>query len=482
MPAFRNDTQTMQLQEQIDNGLAIGTGRLRLIPEKTLPMAVRRILENFDHWNAAGLIHDRQMLLSDTGTLTGNMAMPPSFQRTIIKEAFSDLKLLDLVNVFTDPTAQATTMIPYETRSAGTVLNDGIVYEGASIPKAGIQQSMQLAYINPMKISCLVSNEAQFFSASISADWDAMSRNIASNAGLIRERVCRRIANEMQRASDAYQATAVTGEDIASQLDGGTSLIKLAHWPLVRPHQQRDLQGVAIGDEEHPVTLIVNSVAVAPYDGSGTQSAGTYWTVSSFNLGLIRLVDQTGEPVTPAVASACTVDYSYATNVTKFDVKLPANTELSAHLDGALYFIGAARAMLDRQRFVKANYALMGPLLNNTLTNARSFNASWQRTGSTLSSLQGDLDRIKALECWSTNVGCDLGDERVIVGEAGTVSYVVAKPFMTGLPFERQDTNGPTGEKIAYGEEYNAILVPPAIRHRLTSVIIYDSDARAAAV
>jgi len=482
MPAFRNDTQTMQLQEQIDNGLSIGTGRLRLIKETQLPMTVRRILANFDHWHSPKLAAEQQILLSENATFAGNMEMPASFQRTIIKETYSDFKLLDLVNVLTDQTMQSTTAIPYEIRLPGTLFNDGIVAESSPIPKAGIRQELEFAYINAMKMSAIVSNEAQFFSASISADWDAMSRCIASNAGLIRERVCRRIANEMQRASDAYQASAVTGEDIAGQLDGGTSLLKLANWPLVRPHQQRNLQGTAIGDPECPITLTINSAEVPPFDGSGNQSAGIYYAVANFNLGLIRLVDQIGEPVTPTASTSCTIDYHCATNVTKFDVKLPANTELSAHIDGALDAIGAARATLDQKRFVKVDFALMSPVLNNVLTNARSFNASWQRTGSTLSPLQGDLDRIKSIECWATNVVCDLGDERAILGQSGTLSYAIAKPFFTGTPFERQDTNGPTGEKVAYGEEYSAIVVPSAIRHRLTSVIIYDSDARAAAV
>ena len=87
------------------------------------------------------------------------------------------------------------------------------------------------------------------------------------------------------------------------------------------------------------------------------------------------------------------------------------------------------------------------------------------------------------MAAFGTNApGIDLADDRILMGARGTLSYVVVKPFMTGTPFEAVDSNGlPTGERIAYGEEYNAIHVPSPLQARLTSVIVYDSDARTAA-
>lgn len=125
----------------------------------------------------------------------------------------------------------------------------------------------------------------------------------------------------------------------------------------------------------------------------------------------------------------------------------------------------------------------MSSVLNDLLTNAKSFVSSYARTG-TLLSTQGDLERIKSLPTFSSNVpGSDLGSERILLGRMDACTYAIAKPFQTGTPFEATGPNGlPTGEKIAYGEEYSAIHVPVPYRKYLTSVMAYDSDARTTAI
>ncbi len=474
------ETEGMRLQEQIDAKLKRCTNfDFKLSQDRRISMAVQRVLENFDHWNSQK-ITDHKKCLSGDITNTGSMEMPAGFQRTILREALADSKILDLVNLYANPTAQATTLIPYATRQVDP-LHDGIVYESQPIPRAGITQAMHIARICATKISCVVSNEIQYLSSQISLDWDALANNIESNALIVREQINRRLCNEHQRAADAYQAAEVANENVAAQLNGTKSLIKTAQFPIVRPYQDRDLQGIAQGAPECPLTLTIDAAEIPPWNGTGNQTPGIYYVLHSLNLGMIRLVNAAGEPATPT-ASTATISYWRATNVSKFDLKLPENTELPAHLDGALAAIGAARAMLSNSRYVTADFALMSPILNNLFTQARSFNAKWKRYGTTLQET-GDLDQINSLECWATNMRCDLGNERVIIGERGTVTYMIAKPFQTGTPFERQNSDGyATGEKIAYGEEYSAICVPPPSRNRVTSVILFDSDIRAAAV
>lgn len=481
------DHAPKRLQDALDQRLkespSYGNGQLRLTEEKKLKPGVRRILAMFDERHAAQLDAEARRLADGGPTTISNISVPAGFQRTVIREALSDLAILDVVQMLTDPTAQATTQIPYETRLPGDNLNDGIVYEGAEIPRASIEQRMETAYINAMKLSMKISNEVAHFSMASLIDWDAYGRNVESNSRVMRERVCRRIANELQRSADAYAATAVTGESLTTLLDGSHSLIKTAHFPIVRPMQYRDLQGNVIGSELNPIAISINGTAISRYDGSGTQSAGTYWSVENYNLGYIRLVDEAGDPVTPTYTSeTTTVGYSYATNVVIFDLKLPASTALEDHLNGALRTIGARKAMLSTSRYILADFQLMSPTLNDMLTNARQFAAEAMRAGSNLTGV-GDLATIKGIPAYGTNApNIDLGDERIILGQRGTLSYVVAKPFMTGQPFEAVGTNGlPTGQRVAYGEEYNAIHVPTPIRNRLTSIIMYDSDDRTAA-
>lgn len=481
-----DDRSPLKLQERINaklaGSLAHGNGRLKLKDEKALSPAAKRILAAFDAANGRAL-HDEAKRLADGGATTvSNITVPVGFQRTVIREALSDLNVLDLVQVITDPQAQATTQIPYELRKTGTIVNDGIVFEGAGIPRASVEQKMDTAYINKMALSMRISNEVAHFSSAALIDWDAYARNVDSNARVMRELVARRVANELQRSADAYSPTTRTAESVSAQLNGSNSLLKTAFWPIVRPKQARDLQGAAIGAAINPIGVTINSVARSQYDGTGTQAAGIYWTVESYNLGFIRLVTEAGVPTGPANTGTNTVTYASANNLVKFDLKLPASTALESHLNGALRAVGARKATMSGDRFVMPDMLLMSPILNDTLTNAAQFAAEAARAGSALSGV-GDLAAIKGIPAFGTNApSIDLGDERIIMGERGTLSYVVAKAFMTGAPFEAFNAAGlPTGERMAYGEEYNAIHVPTPIQYRLTSVILYDSDARTAA-
>ncbi|MEN8129839.1 MAG: hypothetical protein ABFS45_06515 [Pseudomonadota bacterium] len=162
----------------------------------------------------------------------------------------------------------------------------------------------------------------------------------------------------------------------------------------------------------------------------------------------------------------------------KFDLD-NGSTELDLHLNGVLRAVGERKAMLSNDRFVMPDFLLMSPVMNDVATNARAFTASLKRNG-TDTTPEGDLETIKGIPAWSTNApGVDLGDERILMGQRGTLTYTVAKAFTTGNPFEMTDGSGnATGKKQAYGEEYSVIKVPSAIRNQLTSVIAYSASAR----
>jgi hypothetical protein len=475
------DSTGQQLQDLVDQQFkrtnSYAMGRLALTEQDKVNPFCRQVLAMYDQINGPKLYAEHRMLANGE-TDIGGTDLPVSVQRSVIREALSDLRVLELVQTLTDMQAQGTTEIPYEVRDTDSVHNDGIVYEGNAIHRAGVEQKMDLAYVVPMKIAMIVSNEVAHFSRNSRIDWDAWARNVSSNSRLMRELVVRRICNELQRATDAYGATAVTGEDLSSQTDGSTSQLKLANFPLVRPHQPKDLQGNNVGTAEHTITITMDGSPVEAYDGTGNQSAGTYYKVTNYNLGYIQLVDETGSPATPDPTNL-TIDYSYATNVEKFDLDVPSGTLESRHLNGLLRAIGARKAVLSADRFVSAEYMLMSPVLNDIATNAEGFAASGRRSGSELDG-GGDLETIKAVDAYATNApSVDLGDERIILGSRGQLTYTVAKPMTMGDPFEATDGNGnPTGQKQAYGEEYNAVHVPKPIRGRMTSVIAYSATSR----
>ena len=478
---FRKN-EAIRLQETLNFGLRTGAGRLRLLDEDALPASIKRVLSIFDARHAPEIL-EQSKTLSDGGPLTtSGMSVPAGFQRTVIREALSDLRILDLINTIIDPTSGATTTIPYEVRKPGSIVQDGIVYEGAGIPRASIEQKIDIAYLSAMKLSFAISSEMIFFSNNSLLDWNALSKNIESNSRLVKELLARRILNEMQRSADCFGAVGPVTDDIASQLTGTASIIKTAYFPIIRPKTVRDLQGVQIGDTEHPISLVVNGAVAPAWDGSGNQAAGIYWRVENYNLGFLRIVDKDGNPITPSATSACSLTYSVATNCATFDLKLPSGVAMEDHLNGLLRAVGARKAIMNSDRYVLPDFMIMSPILNDVLTNASQFVSSQARAGSELTAA-GDLQSIKSIPTYSTNApNVDLGDDRILMGATGTLTYAVAKPFETGQPFDAFNSNRlPTGEKIAYGEEFSAVHIPVALRGRLTSVIVYDSDARAAA-
>ncbi|MBK7011926.1 MAG: hypothetical protein IPH43_04055 [Xanthomonadales bacterium] len=235
-----------------------------------------------------------RLLLAGGAVSIGDTALPASYQREVLIEALADLRILELVSADVEPTDSATHTIPYESRDVSSVYNDGITYEGQAIQLAGVSQANVFAYIEPMKIGLELSDEVMHFSRSNgNVNWDAWGRNIASNSRLARELIARRISNRMQRSADAYGSVAVVAEAVDAQVTVANSLIKLANFPLIRPYQVRDLQGNAVGSPEHPIAFTRNGVACTEFDGTGTQTAGTYYRVENWNLGLLRMVDQT---------------------------------------------------------------------------------------------------------------------------------------------------------------------------------------------
>ena len=443
--------------------------------DKLHPFTVK-VLSEFDRLFARELNAERK-LLAGTQTDMANTKLPYGVQREVIKEALSDLNVLNLVQTLTDFSAQATVQVPYEERELGAVMNDGMVFEGQAIPFAGITQRMDTAFVNQMKLALVVTNEVVHFTRSSLINWDALARNIQSNARILRELVARRIMNEIQRASDAFNAVAVSNESITAT--ASTGVFKTAQWPVVRPHQVLNLQGAAVGEVEHPLKFVVSGAEVKAFDGSGAQSAGTYYRIVNLNQGVFQLVDQAGQPKTGA--ATITAAYSRASNIAKFDMDVPAGVKLEEHLNGLLRLVGAQKAMMNGHRYRTPDYLLMSPVLNDQITNASEFIADHKRNG-TDTTQAGDLLGIKNISAYGTNApNTDLGDDRVIMGQRGLTTYTVVKPFATGELIELTNGQGqPLGKKAAYGEEYNSIYTPKVLRGGCTSIVVYSATARAA--
>lgn len=464
-----------KLAEDVRKGLQqVGAQHgLKLAEEGKQSPFVQRLLSEFDAKHAEALHREAKKLSGGTVGIS-DTSLPASYQRAVIEETYQDLNVLALVNASVDPTAAATHNIPYETRDTAGVLNDAVTYEGQAIQQAGISQAMDLAYIEPRKLALELSNEVIFFTRQNGLiNWDAWARNIASNSRLMRELVARAIANRMQREADAYSVTTVAAGGATTAYTGATNGYKTANFPVVRPRQIRDLKGNAVGSVLNPITVKDGSTVLSEYDGTGTQSAGKYYKVLSYNLGLFQIVDQTGAATAPA--GTVTIGYDYTTNVVKVDTDTASGSTYEKQMNKILQAIGARKAVLSGDRYVTPDFMLMSDALHNMVTDAEQFSANSQRADASITAL-GGLNPVKGISPWTTNApGIDLGDERILLGQRGVMAYTVAKVFSIGDPVERVDSNGKfIGKKGAYGEEYSSLHVPSPLRSRFTSVLAYS--------
>lgn len=416
-----------------------------------------------------------QMVLSGDAVATNGNYLPVSFNKEIIRLALADLKILELVKGIVDTSATANVLIPYEVRikSPADFPNFGIVYEGQGIPFSGVSLETESAYIQPIKLALKVTNEIMHFTRAADMDWDAWADNANSNARFIKELLQLRIAAEMQRASDSYQAMAVNNEAIVADANGR---IKTAHFPIVRPYQAHSLSGVSIGNPKNPISLILNNKTIPFYDNRFEVPSDLYWYFSNLNLGYIQLVDKNGQLAGANLSGV--LSYSYATNLIKFDMAVPEGISLAKHLNGLLDVIGNQIAMLTSHRYSRPEFMLMSAMVNNEITKAEYFIASLKRNGSDTNS-SGDLTTIKGVPVYDAGLPGDLGDHRIILGAHNLTAYAIAKPYEISDPFQATNGQGrPTGEQLAYAQEFSVVHTPDAVCGRYTSVLLYDSRTR----
>jgi len=467
------------IRVKLKDSAAFGNGKLRLSDEKDLHPFARKVLAQFDADNAQRLHAEARCLAGET--TISDAAIPVSYQREVIRESLSDMNMLFLLTTNVDASAGPVHQIPYTNRDISGITNEGRVYEGQGINSVGVVQALSTAYIEPVKLAIDVTLEVENFTRnSGQINYDAFAESVSAAARYQREIITRKATNEWQRSSDAYGAVAVAAESFIAQATGAESVFKTVNFPIVRPYQPRDLQGNTTGTAEHLIVVVLNTVTLLEYNGSGTQAAGNYWRMINWNIGTFQIVNQLGVVQTPTGATATTIAYSRATNVALFDTDLGA-LNLAQRMSLALQAFGLRKARLSQDRYVEPNFALMAVTAHDSLSNAEHFELNRSRADMTL--LQtGDMGVIKGLGTWKTNApGNDMAEDRVLISERGLLRYTIQKAFSLGAPFEKMDSTGrPIGVRGAYGTEFSSLHVPPALRGHSTSLVLYSATARAA--
>ncbi len=456
-----------------DNIRFAATGGQLLAVNKEI---AERVLAEFDAIHGAQLHAEHKLLAAGDGKVS-DVAVPATFERTVLREALYGMVGLQFVDVGT-AAFSATTQIPYsyrDTTAAGRA--NTRVYEGGAIPRAGVKQAMDTAYLVPQKLAFEVSDELRYLTSNGQlVNWDVVAENARNAIRIIGEDGEKLIADELLNAADQYASTDVAGEATATG-DGAKKTFVLDNFPVLRPKKIYDLQGNQVGSTLYPVTVTVGGAAKTEYDGTGTQAAGLYWSMD-WNLGELTFVSELGVPTAPANAAAIVTSYTYTTNVYKFDTDLGA-LKAKEKWDDFLYRYGLRKSVIEDQRFYKANYGLMSGTVMTMVEQAETFGANSARPGTDLA-ITGNLGRIKDVPNFKFYApGLAMADQRVLVGERGLTRWRMAKAWSMGQLQDQKDANGRfTGKKEAYGDQFIFLHTPTPLKAGLTSIVLYSGTAR----
>lgn len=470
------------LQESVDKRLGLTdmpaarrfdrtAGQLQAVNKEL----AEKVLAQFDATHAYQL-HAEHKMLAAGDSVVSDVAVPASFERTVIREALYNMVGLQFVDVGVEQFA-ASHLIPYsyrDTTAAGR--SSTRKYEGQAISRAAMKQTSETAYPIPQKLAFEVSDELRYLTSNGTLNWDSVVENTRNASRIIGEDGEQLIFDEILNASDQYATTAVVNEATATA-DGTKTIFSLTSFPVVRPKKVYDLQGTQVGSTLYGITVTVNAAAKTEYDGTGTQAAGLYWTMD-YNLGELHFVSELGVATAPTNTHAIVASYTYTTNCYKFDTDLGSLTT-GEKWDDFLYRFSLRKNIIEYDRYHACNFGVMSGTVRTQAEQARSFVESWARKGTDLS-MEGNLGQIKGVQQYaSTAPGLAMGDQRVVLGERGITRYRMAKPWTMGQLENQKDANGRfTGKKEAYGDQFIYLHTPTQLKAAYTSVVLYSATTR----
>lgn len=480
------------LQEQIDRRLGFDrlpdaqryerTGGRLLAHNQAF---AERALAAFDAEHGARLLAEHRALAGGT-TGISDAVIPIAYERTVLREMLYQLLGTSFCDVGTYAFSTVVN-IPYSYRdTTGAGIGDTRAYELQPIKRGSIKQAMDEARPIPQKLAYTISNEIRYLLAAAPMDFDPLAENTRNIIRIVAEDTDRIIHNELLNAADEYLASTFT-DTLTSQVNGTNGVFVLTNWPVVRPRKIFDLQGNQVGNTLNPVTVTLGGTVRSEYVSGTTLSAGTYF-VLDYNMGELRFVTELGVPVIPANATALTITASRATNVAKVDLypgtASPTLIQTQNVYDAMLLLLGGRKVAIENDRFYSANMMLMSGAVDNSLSQATTFQANSVRPGTGLNA-DGSVSTVKGVPNFNTKApGLNMGDVRVLVGERGNTRFRMLKPFTMQPQMEqKKDANGFfVGAVENYGDQFIACHTPTMRKGAITSTVLYNSNARVARV
>lgn len=478
-----SSNEVKSLQEEIDKRLyanmpahkryALSNG----VPISANAALVESALAIYDAQNGHRLHaeYKAHKQLASGDSLVSDVAVPSIYERTVLRESLFQLVGLGVCDVGT-AAYSAVLQLPYSYRDTGGAGIAGVrKYEGQAIARAAVKQALDEARPIPQKLAFEVSDELRYLVGNGQINWDVVAENTRNAVRIIGEDSESLIFNEHLNAADQYGAVAVTNEATATA-DGTKTIFCTTNFPVVRPKKIYDLQGTQVGSTLYPVVVKSNNVAITEYDGTGTQTAGLYYSID-YNMGEVTFVSEAGAPTAPTNTHAIVVSYTYTNNVYKWDSDL-GSLAVDDKYNDFLYRFGLRKAAIEDRAYM-ANMGLMSGTMRTQVEQAKQFGANFKRPGTDLMA-DGNLGSIKDVACFRSYApGLNMGDVRTVIGERGTVRYRLMKAWQMGQLQDQRDSNGRfTGKKEAYGDQFVVVHTPSQLKGALTSIVVYSATGR----
>lgn len=419
-------------------------------------------------------------------SVTGDFAQSAIISQAIMEQVWQDLMFLQLV--MAEPFSGTTYKILSEITSMDLYSQDDlIVGETDGIPTEGVATTVLEFGAEWMKRGTVVTEEAMRELKSGPFNYDVLARNLANLNMRFARYIDQRLSLEMLHVSDEYKAVAVVNEAVAademtaavpgtnvptgsnaawivSLLCGyATKAIGAQVPPVVRPRvrQYIDAAGQKQTTIANPITAKKGTTVLVrgTWDPiTGKISEGADYAVDFENAKVYFTEDSgvdndTGKP---------TISYSYATNVSFFDLTVPNGVEASKYYNRLLERFDYEKAYMgSAPRYSVPNFAIGSLNAMVNLKIAELFYKWASPEGTNLLSGRMYFATRNGLQLGEINAPWAAGDKRLLLGKINASRFGVGSPMQMEGPEPYYATNGKiTSAKQYYATQQISIATP----------------------
>ncbi|MGF9909480.1 hypothetical protein [Brevibacillus porteri] len=418
-----------------------------------------------------GVINDSAM------SSTGDFAQSALISRAFMYQVWQDLKFAQLAMV--EPFSGTTYKIPVEFQGHDLYTQDDFVtgeYEG--IETEGVETFFLEFGAEWLKRGTLLSKEAQHEMQNGPFNYDVVARNMANLAARFQRVKDQKLSLEMLHVSDEYNAVTITNEVVASteiapatgKVPAGSNAAFVVTLlcgraagstskqvpPIVRPRTK-----VWLDQFGRKQTAVVNDI-VAKVGGT-TLKRGTWDPIKGVINNGEYAIDFENAKAYFTTASGVTEanrptfgSYSYATNVSFFDITVPAayNGRSSLYFNKLLEQLDYEKAYMgSAPRYVTPDFALGSLNAMVNFKNAELFYKWASPEGTSLLKGQMWFANRNGLDIGEMNTPWAAGDQRILIGKVNATRMGVGSPLGIEGPEPYFD---PTSMKITSAKQYYA--------------------------